>query len=399
MRRWWSGTPRTRRLIEGVTAAGWTVLTVGLLAGLGGLVWGNPELGAVAVLCGFCLLVALVAVWLPLQVEARVELTPPATVAGQSSRALVHATKRGRFVSRHPMVAVPTRRAGKTAWAYDRLPDLHPDVAVHHVLRLAPVERGVVEVGPVGARRTDPLGLLVRHEGWTGVSTLFVRPRMVEVEAMTPGHVRDLDGAPSDKVTMNDLAFHALREYVPGDDLRHVHWRSSARAGTLHVRQYHDSRRAHVVVIVDDHAGAYPRPMDFELAMSIAASITVRLGAENQAITFSCGQETITGPVDTLLDATCRGALVETDGLVSAADRTARAASGASQVVLVSGVRSAPERLQAVRETFSSEAHFLGISTGRVRDESARASGGVVMLNVRKMVDLPGLLLAEGVGE
>ena len=32
---------------------------------------------------------------------------------------------------------------------------------------------------------------------------------------------------------MSDLAFHALREYVPGDDLRHVHWRSSAKADTL----------------------------------------------------------------------------------------------------------------------------------------------------------------------
>ena len=45
----------------------------------------------------------------------------------------------------------------------------------------------------------------------------------------TPG-CPDLEGVPSDQLSMSDLAFHALREYVPGDDLRHVHWRSSAKA-------------------------------------------------------------------------------------------------------------------------------------------------------------------------
>ena len=57
---------------------------------------------------------------------------------------------------------------------------------------------------------------------------------------------------------MSDLAFHALREYVPGDDLRHVHWRSSARAGELLVRQYHDTRRNHATVVVDADPAAYP---------------------------------------------------------------------------------------------------------------------------------------------
>ena len=83
-------------------------------------------------------------------------------------------------------------------------------------------------------------------------------------------------GVPSDQVSMSDLAFHALREYVPGDDLRHVHWRSSARAGQLLVRQYHDTRRTHATLLVDTRRDAYAES-DFELALSVAASLTTRL--------------------------------------------------------------------------------------------------------------------------
>ncbi len=102
---------------------------------------------------------------------------------------------------------------------------------------------------------------------------------MVALEGVTLGTTQDLDGAPSDQVSMSDLAFHAMREYVRGDDLRHVHWRSSARAGQLHVRQYHDSRRSRALVLVDDDAAAYPGPDAFELAVSVAASVLVRLAA------------------------------------------------------------------------------------------------------------------------
>ena len=54
---------------------------------------------------------------------------------------------------------------------------------------------------------------------------------------------------------MSDLAFHALREYQPGDDRRYVHWRSSAKHGRLLVRQFLDTRRSHLAVVVDTDPG------------------------------------------------------------------------------------------------------------------------------------------------
>ena len=48
------------------------------------------------------------------------------------------------------------------------------------------------------------------------------RPQLTALRALDPGVISDLDGVPSDHPASSDLAFHALREYVAGDDLRHV---------------------------------------------------------------------------------------------------------------------------------------------------------------------------------
>ena len=69
-----------------------------------------------------------------------------------------------------------------------------------------------------------------RDVAWTPVREMLVRPPMVPLDSLGAGLLRDLEGVSTDAVSQSDLAFHALREYVPGDDLRHVHWRSSAKA-------------------------------------------------------------------------------------------------------------------------------------------------------------------------
>ncbi len=102
------------------------------------------------------------------------------------------------------------------------------------------------------------------RSGWSpggsrpaGRSSCFVAPRVTDLSVFAGGLTHDLDGATSQQLSMSDLAFHALREYVPGDDLRHVHWRSSAKAGELLVRQYHETHRGHVTVLVDGARASY----------------------------------------------------------------------------------------------------------------------------------------------
>jgi hypothetical protein len=64
-----------------------------------------------------------------------------------------------------------------------------------------------------------------------------------------------------------------LREYVPGDDLRRLHWATSARTGTLMIREDADPALPHLAVVLDDNALAYDDPHDFEDAVEVAASL------------------------------------------------------------------------------------------------------------------------------
>jgi len=154
---------------------------------------------------------------------------------------------------------------------------------------LPDLPRGVHAVGPVVFERTDPVGVVSRRSESGETLALYVGPAVTDLDVFAGGLANDLDGAASQRLSMSDLAFHALREYVPGDDLRHVHWRSSAKAGELLVRQFHESRRGHVTVLVDRARSSYPDPHDFELAVSAATSIALRAVRDDFDTYLRCG--------------------------------------------------------------------------------------------------------------
>ena len=192
---------------------------------------------------------------------------------------------------------------------------------------------------------------------------------------------------------MSDLAFHALREYVRGDDLRHVHWRSSARAGRLHVRQYHDSRRSRALVLLDDDAAAYPDAGAFELAVSLAASVIVRLTQDAYDVSLVCGgHRVIGGTVDDLLDATCRVA-ARRPGPAGAHEAATGGVAGASLVLVVSGDHVDAEKLRVLRASFPHEATFLVLRAATAGDEPVGPTADLpAVLRVTALEDLPAAL-------
>jgi uncharacterized protein (DUF58 family) len=91
------------------------------------------------------------------------------------------------------------------------------------------------------------------------------------------GLVRDLEGEITKTITNNDISFHALRAYEPGDALRNVHWRTSARTGQLMVRQYEETRRSQLIIVQPTEREHYASDEEFELAVSVLASIGVQV--------------------------------------------------------------------------------------------------------------------------
>lgn len=136
--------------------------------------------------------------------------------------------------------------------------------------------RGVLAVGPVSVLRGDPLGLFERTHDRRQAVELFVHPRTTALDGLSLGQMRDLEGLPVQQLERDDVSFHALREYQPGDDLRHVHWKSTARTGDVMVRQYEQTRRSHFVVGLSGHPDDYRAEDEFELAISIAGSVGLR---------------------------------------------------------------------------------------------------------------------------
>lgn len=166
-----------------------------------------------------------------------------------------------------PFTVIETVAGEKRAAA---MPALTRDVATPLTYVLNTSKRGTVTAGPMLLRRTDPFGLVVAERRVTGSVSVAVRPRRHPLRMLPTGRQRDLEG-PTREVSQGSASFHQLREYVPGDDLRHIHWRTSARTGTLVVKQLVDTTKPEVVVIVDNRRTV--AAADFEEIVEIAASV------------------------------------------------------------------------------------------------------------------------------
>ncbi|WP_026553908.1 DUF58 domain-containing protein [Arthrobacter sp. 35W] len=159
------------------------------------------------------------------------------------------------------------------ATALFHLPRMKPGEVHEDLFTIPTTRRAVITVGPVRSVRADPLHLLRRQVLWTDPTDLFVHPKTTALDGSAAGFLKDLEGLPTVELSSADVSFHALRDYVPGDDRRHIHWKTTARTGKLMVRQFEETRRAHLAVALSVNPDEYEREEDLELAISAAASI------------------------------------------------------------------------------------------------------------------------------
>ena len=233
--------------------------------------------------------------------------------------------------------------------------------------------RGLVPSGPLLVDRDDAFGLAHRTLDTGAASMLYVRPRTVPLPEVSASLARSVDGQQSDNTTEGTLAFNSLREYVPGDELRHVHWRASAHANKLVVKQHVDQAYAAVAVVLDAFCASGADT--FDVAVDCAASVAViaaqqrhplqlldgsgqsllpktmaRRGVTADAVLDSLTplQPTSPGPVDPLADTVrrlaARGARQPRGGGVHPADTRSGRAAPAPRGVLCAGRRGAGRR-------------------------------------------------------
>ncbi|WP_460369599.1 DUF58 domain-containing protein, partial [Actinocorallia lasiicapitis] len=182
---------------------------------------------------------------------------------------------------------VPYTLGGRARFVLDRI---EPVGARELSYRLRSDVRGRFKVGPLTVRLADPFGLVELARSFSLTDTLTVTPPVVP---LPPGRVlgawsgdgesraRTVSTAGEDDV--------APREYRRGDDLRRVHWRSTARYGELMVRREEQQWQSRATILLDTrrtvHWGEGPGS-SFEQAVSVAASIGVHLAEEGLSLRF-----------------------------------------------------------------------------------------------------------------
>jgi len=148
--------------------------------------------------------------------------------------------------------------------------------------------RGRFEIGPMTVRVSDPFGLVELGRSFRTTVPLIVTPRTVPLPAipLSGAWTGSGDNRPR-AFAMGSAEDVTVREYRRGDDLRRVHWRSSARVGELMVRREEQPWQSRATLFIDNRAIAHRGhgvASSLESAVSAAASIAVHLAQRGFAV-------------------------------------------------------------------------------------------------------------------
>lgn len=387
------------RVSSVVTPLGWTILLIVPFAFWFGYRFGWTEL-VVAAWTGLVLLV-VAALYLVGRNAFVVDL------GTAHSRVLVGESAFGRVT-----ITNPTRRrilgvtvevpVGK-ALAVVNMPSLARSAVFVHEFPIPTPRRGVVPIGPVRTVRADPVGLVRREIIWTDADELYIHPRTIGVPSTTTGFIRDLEGNPTRQISNSDVSFHALREYVPGDERRYIHWKSTAKTGRYMVRQFEETRRSHLVIALSLASSDYGNEEEFELAVSVAGSLGVRAIRDARAVSVVVGERTpdfakrkvfAVSQLSTLTRSRLLDdlSIIEQDESALAVRDIARVVSekvtGISVAFLVCGSRTTPTELRAASASFPVDVEVVAIVCDPEIVPGLRRVPGLSVLTIGYLEDL-----------
>ena len=271
-----------KTLVGAVTPTGWAVITLVIV----GLVLAVAFQWVEALACALAgvvalLLAAMRVAWRPPHVVS-IRVPNERIVAGQTAVGEISVrNERARSV-RSGIIELPIG----TGTGEFVVPPLGAHETWDEMFLISSRHRGLINVGPARAVRSDALGLLRRVRMWDEPVLLHVHPRTVRVPFDATGFQLDVEGVATGKLSSSDVSFHALRDYEPGDDRRAVHWQSTARLGKLIVRQYEETHRSHHVIVLDTSRDAWDHD-SFETAVSVAGSLGLANLRESRPVSLS----------------------------------------------------------------------------------------------------------------
>ncbi|MGH3852340.1 MAG: DUF58 domain-containing protein [Pseudonocardiaceae bacterium] len=274
--------------LASLTTRGRCLLAAGLAAALCAVLVNERDLLRVAAFAVTLPLLASVIVgFTQLRLRADRDLAPARITVGGECQAHLRLRGTGALSGRLLLEDVlPPALGGPRRTVVARLP-----VTLSYPLHAA--QRGVHSLGPLIARITDPLGLAEYSRLLAVTSQLVVTPTVVPLTGLAAGSEPGGREANDGRVGVGpgqDAV--VVRGYRQGDDLRKVHWRTSARRDELMVRVEEWRERGGVTVLLDHRDGAHrgsAATSSLEYAVSLAASVYVHLRQRGQRVRLVTG--------------------------------------------------------------------------------------------------------------
>ncbi len=385
------GPARTRRsaparLLACVTRLGWSILAASLLAAVLSRWQGWQEFGVITAAGLAALVMAILFALGRSRYRVLIDLHHERVVVGQPAQGRVRITNTAVHRLLPVRIELPIGPHVRTLM----VPSLRGG-AVHVALFDIPTERrGIITVGPARSVRGDALGVIRRVLLWTDPEPLYVHPPTVPLDRTAPGFIRDLEGQPSKAISNDDVSFHALRGYVPGDDRRYIHWRSSARTGALMVRQFEETRRSHLAVALSTRQSDYTDAAEFEIAVAACASLGLQSFREERALSVVTDERPLpTGTARRLLDQMSGvHSGEEAPNLVTVAQHASRSVPEVSVAVLLCGSTPTLTDIRTAANCFPPAVRVIAVRVVTGSPIGLRSIGAAAVVTVGDLPDL-----------
>jgi uncharacterized protein (DUF58 family) len=369
-----------------ITSTGVSVAASALTLLVGGIAADYPELVILGSASAAALVIGLLWMLARPQLTADRQISPERVSVGGRAEAVLTVTNKA------------ARRTLPLAIKDGEKPIALPSIAARmHYTTSYPLptsRRGRFVLPPLSIGHTDPLRLLRTNQTMGTESVFYVHPKVFPVAPIPSGGPKDNEGPTSSTSPQGGMAFHSMREYVPGDDWRLIHWKSTARTGRVLVRHNVIPDEPRHLVVLDTNSSAY-RGDSFDDAVSVAASLCAAAGQAQYPVELRTtsamtmpGNDPIdrwTGDATPALD---QLASVQADsddsGLSALVNVATEVVSGDEGVVLgiVTGDITAAD-LQTIRVIRNRFLRISIVQIGRRADWLAATPSGVTAMSAR----------------